>query len=129
MDPVAAYPSVCRFTVARGPRCAFREPRRNFSPFPRPVARNATPGHSGCTMANVLSSPASFGAAVEALKNGRRASRQGWNVKGMWIELQRPDAHSKMSLPYVYMFTAQGDLVPWVASQTDILSEDWVIVP
>jgi len=66
-----------------------------------------------------------FGQALELLKSGRRVSRSGWNGKGMWLELQRPDAHSKMTLPYVYMSTAQGDLVPWLASQTDILAEDW----
>lgn len=66
-----------------------------------------------------------FGQALELLKSGRRVSRAGWNGKGMWLELQRPDAHSKMTLPYVYMRTAQGDLVPWLASQTDILADDW----
>lgn len=42
-----------------------------------------------------------FGAALVALKSGQRVSRAGWNGKGMWLELQRPDAHSKMTLPYV----------------------------
>lgn len=69
-----------------------------------------------------------IGEAVDALKSGRRVARQGWNGKGLWLELQRPDAHSKMTLPYVYMHTAQGDLVPWLCSQTDLLAEDWVIV-
>ena len=69
-----------------------------------------------------------FGVAVALLKDGRRVARTGWNGKNMWLELQRPDAHSKMTLPYVYMRTAQGDLVPWLASQTDVLSEDWVVV-
>lgn len=67
-----------------------------------------------------------FGAAVEALKDGQRVTRSGWNGKGMWLELQVPDAHSKMSLPYIYMRTAQGDLVPWLASQTDVLANDWM---
>lgn len=69
-----------------------------------------------------------IGEAVDALKAGRRVARQGWNGKGMWLELQRPDAHSKMTLPYVYMRTAQMDLVPWLCSQTDLLADDWVIV-
>ena len=42
-------------------------------------------------------------AAVEELKAGNRVARRGWNGKNMWLELQRPDAHSKMTLPYVYM--------------------------
>jgi hypothetical protein len=32
-----------------------------------------------------------------------------------------------MTLPYIYMKTAQDDLVPWLASQTDVLAEDWGI--
>lgn len=66
-----------------------------------------------------------FGGALVLLKHGSRLQRAGWNGKGMYIELQRPDAHSEMSLPYLFMKTVQGDLVPWLASQTDILAEDW----
>lgn len=69
-----------------------------------------------------------FGIALSALKCGLRVTREGWNGKDMWLELQTPDEHSKMSLPYIYMFTATGDLVPWLASQTDMLSEDWHII-
>lgn len=69
-----------------------------------------------------------FGQAIEALKSGKRVARTGWNGKGMWLELQRPDAHSKMTLPYIYMKTADNNNVPWLASQTDMLSEDWVVV-
>ena len=68
-----------------------------------------------------------FGEALSHLKIGGRAFRKGWNGKGMWIELQRPDKHSKMTLPYIYMKTADNNLVPWLASQTDMLSEDWVL--
>lgn len=69
-----------------------------------------------------------FGQAIEALKNGRRVARAGWNGKGMWLELQVPDMHSKMSLPYIFMKTADDHQVPWLASQTDMLAEDWVEV-
>lgn len=69
-----------------------------------------------------------FGQAIEVLKQGKKVARAGWNGKGMHLELQRPDAHSKMTLPYIYMYTAQGDNVPWLASQTDMLSEDWTTV-
>lgn len=67
----------------------------------------------------------SFGEAIDRLKKGQKVSRSGWNGKNMYLNLQIPDKHSKMTLPYIYMYTAQGDLVPWLASQTDILSEDW----
>ncbi len=66
-----------------------------------------------------------IGWAVSQMHGGTRVSRSGWNGKGMYLELQVPDAHSKMTLPYVYMFTAQGDLVPWLCSQTDLLATDW----
>lgn len=69
-----------------------------------------------------------FGLALVALRQGQRVAREGWNGKGMWLALQVPDAHSKMTLPYIYMSTAQGDLVPWLASQTDMLAEDWGVV-
>lgn len=69
-----------------------------------------------------------FGDALLALKEGKKVSRSGWNGKGMWLELQRPDAHSKMTLPYIFMVTVTGDRVPWLASQTDMLAEDWGIV-
>lgn len=70
-----------------------------------------------------------FGTAISLLKNGRRVSRSGWNGKGMWIALQVPDEHSKMRRPYIYMSDAQGLLVPWLASQTDVLAEDWTEAP
>lgn len=69
-----------------------------------------------------------FGEAIVALKGGNIVSRAGWNGKGMWLKLQVPDTHSKMTLPYIYMKTAQDDLVPWLASQTDVLAEDWGLV-
>jgi hypothetical protein len=69
-----------------------------------------------------------FGQALIALRGGARVARSGWNGKGMWLALQRPDAHSKMTLPYIYMKTADDQQVPWLASQTDMLAEDWVVV-
>lgn len=75
-----------------------------------------------------------FGAALEALEAGMRVARDGWNGKGMWLELQRPDANSKMTLPYIYINypddakTTPGARVPWLASQTDMLSSDWMTV-
>jgi len=71
-----------------------------------------------------------FGYALDALRAGKRVQRRGWNGKGMWLALQVPDANSKMTLPYIYMRTAGeiGDLVPWLASQTDMLADDWQVV-
>lgn len=78
-----------------------------------------------------------FGEALRYLKSGKRVARKGWNGKGIFIELQVPDEHSKMTHPYIYIDTtgldttnpdAPKDRVPWLASQTDMLSNDWVIV-
>lgn len=76
-----------------------------------------------------------FGEALDALKARQRVSRAGWNGKGLWLELQVPDAHSKMTLPYIYInyptdaVNTPGARVPWLASQTDLLAEDWVVTP
>ena len=77
-----------------------------------------------------------FGLALEALKKGFKVARKGWNGKGIYIELQVPDEHSKMTLPYIYIVTnglvtdnpdAPKGVVPWLGSQTDLLAEDWYI--
>lgn len=69
-----------------------------------------------------------FGLAIEALKDGRRVARNGWNGKGMFLyhvpaSMQFPGHRS-----YIEMKTVDDEYVPWVASQTDILAEDWVVV-
>jgi hypothetical protein len=77
----------------------------------------------------------SFSEALRALKQGKKLARTGWNGKGRWLELQRPDAHSKMTLPYIFMScfddaaNTPGARVPWLVSQTDMLAEDWLVVP
>ena len=68
-----------------------------------------------------------FSEALRHLRAGRRVHRQGWNGRGMWLALQVPDAGSKMTAPYVYMSTADGKLVPWLCSQTDLLADDWLL--
>lgn len=67
----------------------------------------------------------SFSQALEALKSGAKMTRSGWNGKGMYIELQTPTETSKMTLPYLFMKTVDDQLVPWVASHTDLLANDW----
>lgn len=69
-----------------------------------------------------------FGEALDYLKIHHSLAREGWNGKDMFIKLQTPDEHSKMRRPYIYMSPVDGELVPWVASQSDILADDWVVV-
>lgn len=78
-----------------------------------------------------------FGQAIEVLKGGKKVARKGWNGKGIFLELQVPDEYSKMTHPYIFIDTtglqtenkdAPKSRVPWLASQTDMLSEDWEVV-
>lgn len=93
-----------------------------------------------------------FGDALRALKQGKRAARSGWNGKGMWLSLSgSPDAARKIPasafwsknnadyaeerggsasvLPCITMKTATGEiLMGWLASQTDMLADDWTIL-
>ena len=75
-----------------------------------------------------------FGQAIEAMKKGMKCRRKGWNGKGIFICIQFPDEHSRMTSPYIYIDTyglqtdnphAPKSRVPWLASQTDMLAEDW----
>jgi hypothetical protein len=85
-----------------------------------------------------------FGQALVQLRAGEKITRQGWHGKGMWLELQRPGPLSKMTEPYIYMVlplastalqhdrlgrgtVSSARLVPWLASQTDILAFDWYV--
>ena len=68
-----------------------------------------------------------IGDALRDLRVGLSVTRRGWNGPGQKLTLQVPDEHSKMTLPYIYISTVQGDLVPWLASQTDILADDWEV--
>lgn len=75
-----------------------------------------------------------FSQALDALKSDARMTREGWNGKNMFIQIQRPDAHSANTLPYLYMCQIGEDnnvrfRVPWLASQTDILADDWTTSP
>lgn len=91
-----------------------------------------------------------FGDAIRALKRGQRVARRGWNGRGMWIALtpgsvfpaadarighaahhraqEVPDGEISL-LPHLDMRAADGSMViGWLASQTDMLAEDWFVV-
>lgn len=81
-----------------------------------------------------------FGEAIEALKLGSLVAREGWNGKEMWLtivkeaqwqiaeEVPGMEDLSLLTLPWIGMKTADNKFVPWLASQTDVLAEDWGIV-
>lgn len=82
-----------------------------------------------------------FGWALAAIKNGARVQRAGWNGKGMFLFLVRGHDRATPAQPawtytdgkqdnypnasFIAMKTADGKVVPWLASQTDVLAEDW----
>lgn len=96
-----------------------------------------------------------FGQALEALKSGERVARSGWNGKGMFlyyvpsnsypaqteaarayfVDKQPPRPENSVSAilvpygAYIAMKTAQDNVVPWLASQTDVLADDWELLP
>jgi hypothetical protein len=84
-----------------------------------------------------------FGQAVEALKSGKKVERQGWNGKGMFLFLVPGSTFKVNRAPlmgiypegteinyqaHIDMKTAQDTVVPWLASQSDVLAEDWQVV-
>lgn len=84
-----------------------------------------------------------FGLAIEAMRKGHKVSRSGWNGKGMFLFLV-PGSNFKVNRPpllgiysegtpieyqpHIDMKTAQDTVVPWLASQSDMLANDWQIV-
>ena len=84
-----------------------------------------------------------FAWALNELKQGRKVTRLGWNGKGMWLCLI-PGSHFEVAegrplaahmpvgtgvdyQPHIDMFTAQKTMVPWLASQGDLMAEDWMV--
>lgn len=87
----------------------------------------------------------SFSDALEALKDGKRIFRRGWNGKNMFLYMVGPGRYQPTTetghliakgnidqlvpyRPYIAMFTVDQDVVPWVASQSDLLCDDWLIL-
>lgn len=78
-----------------------------------------------------------FGEAIEAMRGGEFVARQGWNGNGIFCGIQMPDENSFMTQSYIYIDTtglnndnpaAPKGRVPWLASQTDMLCDDWKII-
>lgn len=85
-----------------------------------------------------------FSGALIDLTYGLRVARRGWNGKGMWLKLVPGNEHelapglldhkaenpcNPRMLPWIGMKTADGGFVPWLASQTDLLANDWETLP
>lgn len=68
----------------------------------------------------------SFGSAIEILKNKGKVKLPYWG-DDVYLELQKPDENSKMTHEYIYVVSRFG-LVPWVATQVEILSDNWEVL-
>lgn len=142
--------------VAEGDYLVRYEPTRSdphgyLSYSPRAVFEG---GYTAIERETVLSSVSGldFGAALRALKTGERVCRAGWNGKSMWLSLSGPprglevvaekfwstnnaefarrSGGTATVLPAITMKTATGEiLMGWLASQTDMLAEDWMVLP
>lgn len=84
-----------------------------------------------------------FGTALDYLKSGCRVARSGWNGKNMFLflvpgstfQVNRPpllgiypEGTTIDCCPHIDMRTADSKIVPWLASQTDVLAEDWILL-
>jgi hypothetical protein len=82
-----------------------------------------------------------FGQALTILQTGGVVARQGWNGKGLFLflvpgstfQVNRPpllgiylEGATVDYMPHIDMKTATGEIVPWLASQSDVLAEDWM---
>lgn len=90
-----------------------------------------------------MNSSVTFSEALDLLKQGYRLARAGWNGKGMFIFLVngsnfKVNREPLLSIlgegaevtyrPHIDMKDAEGKIVPWLASQTDIMADDWEVV-
>lgn len=78
-----------------------------------------------------------FGLAIEAAQQGKKIARKGWNGTNIFVALHVPEDDEPMTAPFLYIDTtgllsynphAVHARVPWLASQTDMLADDWFIV-
>ena len=147
-------PPVEEDPVTKGVLVGYPDPNGNFD---GPLLDGAhylswSPRHVFCAAYQKVDAM-TFGAAIEALKLGKKVARKGWNGKDMWLaymsgmglspfstqgagnkvnertaKLIGEDA-SLVTLPYIAMWTADKKWQPgWLASQSDMLSSDWVII-
>ena len=76
----------------------------------------------------------SFATTYKYIKEGKKVSRQGWNNQRIWIILyNKGNSHYRgISLngfeDFIVMMTTEGKYVPWTPSQTDLLTEDWILI-
>lgn len=99
---------------------------------------------SDCDVKDLNITTFTFGEALSNLKRGKKVARKGWNAKYKWLCLVKPDNHSilysshcredktdgeyQCLLSWIGLKTVDDKFTPWMASQTDMLSDDWMVV-
>ena len=68
-----------------------------------------------------------FSIALTWIQDAKKVRRHAW-PETMWLKIQKPDEHSMMTVPYIYLRSWEGDLVPWTPTQCDLMSDDWEIL-
>jgi hypothetical protein len=91
-----------------------------------PTQATVVPGGSWSDLQYVQATSPSvpdFSWALKQLRRQIKVQRSGWNGKGMYVGLHNPSG--RMTIPYFFICTVDGELVPWLPSQTDLLATDW----
>lgn len=65
-----------------------------------------------------------IGWAIDEMRSNQLMRRRGWHGEGMWVAICE-ESGAKMTAPFLYMRLPNGRLIPWVASQSDLLADDW----
>lgn len=69
-----------------------------------------------------------FSEALAAAKDMKTIAREGWNGKGQFVfMIPGNELEGQKFLPYLALSNVQGDIVPWLPSQGDLMGDDWVI--
>lgn len=111
-----------------------------WSETPKGIFDSTKAAEIGDALMEIILGERTFSWALQQLTDGKAVQRSGWNGKGMFLyhvpgNTYRAETEIARSYfgenvpygPYIAMKTAQGNVVPWLASQTDLLAQDWEI--
>jgi hypothetical protein len=70
-----------------------------------------------------------FSTALDAVKEGRKITRSGWNGASQYVEMHFPDKGEKCTYRYLVLRNVHGDFVPWIPSTGDLFASDWPLLP
>jgi len=127
----ASFEVMCPHCQGTGvKKCTCSEAKLRCSQFGRGHEIFDDPLQAAAAIHRAKERQMTFGEAIEALKQGKSVARAGWNGKNMHLYLQKSVVTAVSTFePCIVMYTAQGKHQPgWLASQTDMLAEDWSVI-